>query len=337
MTVSLSICIPTFNRARELRDLLDSIAAQEGHTLSYDVVISDNASTDGTEQLVDAYAKRGLPIVYARAEKNRGFDRNVLNVIDMASGSYCWLMGSDDKIEPGAFARVERALTTQPDLTGLSVGTQGYGADLATKKFVVDNVSTQFTAELLVTGKGHAAGLIGPWMGFMSSLIVRRSVWKHAVESSPVEPYLRGYIHLCIVIRMLDADSRWLIVPDRLVGCRTNNDSFIGQDEFSRTRLDIEGFDQAFGDVLGRRSPSYVRAMSMVAGFFVRAHFLGAKYHGVSSRYWRQALPLALRTFWRYPVFWAKVVPIIVTPRPALILARSVRHRIATARKTGDV
>ena len=46
--VRLSICIPTYNRAVELRPLLDTIVAQTGHGLDVEIVISDNASTDNT-------------------------------------------------------------------------------------------------------------------------------------------------------------------------------------------------------------------------------------------------------------------------------------------------
>lgn len=330
----LSICIPTYNRAPELRQLLDSIAAQSGHDLAFEVVISDNASVDDTRQLVEGHIAAGMPITYQQLTENRGFDRNILNVVDLASGDFCWLFGSDDLMEPGALARIGDVLARHPDLSAISVGSQGYSPDLSRRVFVTDNISTAFSRETILRGREEPVAAIGPWMGFMTSMIVRRTQWRDAVRSTPVEPYLRGYVHLYLAARMLNDHSTWLVVPDRLVGCRTGNDSFLAKDEFARTRLDIEGFDLAFGDTLGRGNWAYRRAMAMVAGFFVRAHFITAKMQGASRQYWRQAMPLTIRVYWRYPAFWLKAVPVALAPRSLLLLARYFHRRHAARSNT---
>lgn len=323
----LSICIPTYNRAPELRDLLDSIAAQADHGLAYEIVISDNASSDGTAALVGERIGAGMPIVYDRLVENRGFDRNILNVTTRASGDYCWLFGSDDQMQPGALARVADILRRHPELTGISVGSQGYSADLSRRVSVTDNISTRFPTETLLTGREEPVARIGPWMGFMTSMIVRRAAWLRAIHAAPIEPYLHGYVHLYLAARMLEADSTWLCVPDRLVGCRTGNDSYIAKDEFARTRLDIVGFDLAFGDTLGRGNWAYHRAMAMAGGYFMRTHFLNAKMRNAGSTYWREALPTTLRCYWRYPAFWATTMPIALTPGPLLRLVRRARRQ----------
>jgi abequosyltransferase len=324
----ISICIPTYNRASELRRLLDSICEQCGYSLKLEIAISDNASTDDTEAMVASYIARGLNISYVRSSENRGYDSNVVKAVEIASGEFCWLFGSDDLMEPGAIAKVEHALITYPDLAGLSVGSQGYSSDLAHQVFVTDNVSTAFSQVTVLVGAEQVAERIGPWLGYMSGLIVRRTLWQAVISGASIASYMTGYIHLYISLRMLDAQSRWLVIPDRLVGCRVGNDSFDAKNEFSRARLDIVEFELVFGDSLGRNSPAYHHAMAMVAGFFVRSHFLSAKNRGVSRNYWRQAIPLSLRTYWRYPVYWTKIVPIIIAPQPLLRLAKRVHRRL---------
>jgi abequosyltransferase len=56
----LSICIPTYNREKYLRRLLDSIVFQKEFidTNDVEIVIADNASTDSTEELVNEYTKK---------------------------------------------------------------------------------------------------------------------------------------------------------------------------------------------------------------------------------------------------------------------------------------
>ncbi len=328
----LSICIPTYNRAPELRDLLGSIAAQSGHDLSFEIVISDNASTDGTAALVAEHIAAGMPILYDRLPENRGFDRNILNVTSIASGDYCWLFGSDDLMEPGALREVDGILRRYPDLTGMSIGSRGYNSDLSSQVFVTDNVSTRFSARTMLQGREQPIAEIGPWMGFMTSLIVQRAAWMRAVHAAPIEPFLTGYVHLYITARMLDDRSTWLGVPDRLVGCRTGNESFLGKDEFARTRLDMVGFDLVFGETLSRDNWAYHRAMGMVAGYFMRAHFLNATMQGASRAYWREALPTTLRRYWRYPGFWTKALPVAMTPRWAMLLARSAFRQVRKLR-----
>ena len=109
---------------------------------------------------------------------------------------------------------------------------------------------------------------------------VRRSGWEAALAAAPIEPYLKGYVHTYLIAKMLSEESIWLCVPDTLVGCRLGNESFLARDEFARTRVDIVGYDLAFGDTLGRGHRAYRRAMSDVASFYVRTQLSWSKAEG---------------------------------------------------------
>ena len=75
----LSICIPTYNREKYLQECLDSIIGQEGFsTQDIEIVISDNASQDGTMSLVESYKAKYPNIQYFRNAENIGAIRNVL-------------------------------------------------------------------------------------------------------------------------------------------------------------------------------------------------------------------------------------------------------------------
>jgi len=67
----LSICIPTFNRARYLKKNIDSIVRQpEFQDGSVEIVVSDNVSEDATQALCESYAARFANFRYFRNEKN---------------------------------------------------------------------------------------------------------------------------------------------------------------------------------------------------------------------------------------------------------------------------
>lgn len=84
----LSICIPTYNRAEYLEKSLESIIRQpEFHSDDVEVVISDNCSTDNTQELCQEYVEKYSNIHYFRNEVNIR-DENFPTVISRANGNY---------------------------------------------------------------------------------------------------------------------------------------------------------------------------------------------------------------------------------------------------------
>ena len=98
----LSICIPTYNRENYLSQLLESIVIQAPNDGSIEICVSDNASTDNTEAMIRHYRNQFNYIVYHCNDTNLGADKNYLKCVALASGEYCWLMGSDDQLITGA-------------------------------------------------------------------------------------------------------------------------------------------------------------------------------------------------------------------------------------------
>ena len=82
----LSICIPTYNRAEYLEKSLESLVSQPEFA-QIEVVISDNASTDNTEEVCRSYQKKYPNIVYFRNEENI-HDRNFPTALMRANGIY---------------------------------------------------------------------------------------------------------------------------------------------------------------------------------------------------------------------------------------------------------
>lgn len=94
----LSIGIPVFNGDDFLAETLDSLRAQ---TYSdFEIIISDNASTDRTESICRDYAALDARIRYSRNAENVGLSRNCNLLPPLARGSlFKWAM-ADDPYEP---------------------------------------------------------------------------------------------------------------------------------------------------------------------------------------------------------------------------------------------
>ncbi len=102
----LSICIPTYNRADKLDRMLGGIRSQIGGLEDIiEICISDNGSVDGTHKVISKW-KKSLPIISGRNRTNMGFDFNLIAVLKIAHGEYCWFFGDDDEALEGGIARV---------------------------------------------------------------------------------------------------------------------------------------------------------------------------------------------------------------------------------------
>ncbi len=96
----LSICIPTYNRASYfLPECLNSIVSQltdEEICRQVEIIISDNASNDNTEEVVKEYQKKFNNIKYFKLESTITSALNWDNAIKNSRGKYINTIGDDD-------------------------------------------------------------------------------------------------------------------------------------------------------------------------------------------------------------------------------------------------
>lgn len=112
MNKLISICIPTYNRASILREGLEYlIPLVERWNVA--IIISDNASTDDTSNVVSQAKLRYDHIFYHRNERNIGMDCNFESVLRLATTEYAWLLGDDDRIHHEALKKVLDRLTAE--------------------------------------------------------------------------------------------------------------------------------------------------------------------------------------------------------------------------------
>lgn len=96
--MNISIAMATYNGERYLREQIESILRQ---TLSdFELVISDDASSDGTWYLLQDYASKDKRIRIYRNDINVGFKENFVKAIGLCKGDYIALSDQDDIWEP---------------------------------------------------------------------------------------------------------------------------------------------------------------------------------------------------------------------------------------------
>jgi glycosyltransferase involved in cell wall biosynthesis len=93
--MKVSICCLTYNHGRYLEEALQSFVSQQT-TFDVEIVIGDDASSDGTPELVEKYCQDNTNIKYLRQEKNVGMMPNAVYALRNCTGEYIALCEGDD-------------------------------------------------------------------------------------------------------------------------------------------------------------------------------------------------------------------------------------------------
>ena len=105
----LSVIIPVYNVRPYIEKCFESVLSQDYKNL--EVIVVDDGSTDGSEEIIEKYITRHKRIRMLRLiHSGNGAARNA--GIDAAHGEYLTFVDSDDVVEPGAYTAMVRQLTS---------------------------------------------------------------------------------------------------------------------------------------------------------------------------------------------------------------------------------
>ena len=110
----ISIGLPVYNGQKLIRNAIESTLAQTHG--DFELIISDNASTDGTATICREYASLDGRIKYFRSQVNLGAAANFRKVFHLASGRYFKWIGVDDYCAPAYLEQTKRVLDSRDDV-----------------------------------------------------------------------------------------------------------------------------------------------------------------------------------------------------------------------------
>jgi glycosyltransferase involved in cell wall biosynthesis len=137
----VTIGIPVYNGERYLGETLDAVLGQEYE--DFEVVISDNHSTDGTYALCKSRAEQDPRIRLFRNDANYGAIHNYNRVFREARGEYFKWAASDDLCRPSYLSKCVRALDERPDVVLAYPQTELIDGDGAHLQFYNDMLHLQ--------------------------------------------------------------------------------------------------------------------------------------------------------------------------------------------------
>lgn len=318
----LSICIPTYNRGSELNVLLTSL--YKNICADVEIVISDNCSSDNTVDILNYWCKKFDAFKFCINKKNIGYDLNMINVVSMASGDYCWTIGSDDAVNDHAIEYV-LMLCKKNKPSGISVSYKRCDDKLN----IVDEVNWVDTngKEFIQLDRDDALRYIGAYYGFISAQIFKKTSWDKIISDKKHINFLDGWIHYYMNLRMSYEHnvSGWLYCSKPLILYRSSS--------FKDQVQHFGGVGKRLLHDIREASKAYFSALPMdVADRFVLKNL---KCLRGDILQWKLSKPTVLETikiylmtckyYKKYTYYWLSIVPVIIIPKCLAVCIKKYR------------
>jgi hypothetical protein len=136
----ISIGMPVYNGQRYIRQSLDSLLAQDYG--DFELIISDNASTDETQQICLEYAAGDGRIRYYRNERNMGAVWNFNRVFELSTGEYFMWAAHDDYYDRRYLGVCLKAFGTSDAIFLVGTACQSIDSETGKLLFIDNGLST---------------------------------------------------------------------------------------------------------------------------------------------------------------------------------------------------
>jgi glycosyltransferase involved in cell wall biosynthesis len=217
----LTIAVPTYNRLNLLKKLLnhllsdlerDSICSE-----SVEILICDNASTDGTTHFLNTTQNPNLRVI--TQQENFGGDHNVRSCFEHALGTYVWIIGDDDLPMIGTVPLILKALQHQRlDLLFLRHRWQNYDLNYSDNP-KVEEEGVEWKTRL------SFATQVGSHITFLSSFVVNKRQYVSLYGAGRCHRHANSNVpHLAWILPMLRS-GKYLFCTDAIVLTARGNNS----------------------------------------------------------------------------------------------------------------
>jgi GT2 family glycosyltransferase len=98
----LSVIIVTWNTGKLVKECIDSICSLPEYSDSIEIILIDNDSRDGTDEIIKDNFKN---VIYIRNNENIGYAPAVNQGIKKSNAKYVLLLGSDTVLKPGSLKK----------------------------------------------------------------------------------------------------------------------------------------------------------------------------------------------------------------------------------------
>lgn len=304
----LTIAVPTYNGARTISRCIASILPELRPGV--ELLICDNASTDGTAEVIRAAVGEDPRVRLMSNEANVGFDRNVDLCMQRADGKYVWLVGDDDIIcRNGAIDMILQVIREHPDLAAIFADSRHPIRLEPLDSGLCLNGDDFFRKSRFKSG-------------LVSSNIFRRSAW----QSLNIERYFgSGWLHMAFLVHAASRLPSYVICEEMVAQLVYEEGFGVGRwggtGSFLRTGLNLVRIYREMPS-LGY-DPATVRAayMTIKGGYLKNIPMAKAKGLRVNASLLSECVEL----YRSFPSFWLIDLPLLLMPGWLFRGARAIK------------
>jgi len=225
-TGTVSILIPTYNRADHLRAAVNSAIQQTYDDL--EILVLDDASTDATDRVVASFDDPRIE--YIRHEDNLGPNRNWRSGIRAAEGEFFCFLPDDDVFGPQFVERLVEALRDDPEAILAFSDHWVMGQQGRTLPEVSEQNSATHNRDELAPGRlddFERTALIDDSI-YIGAVLFRRAF----VSPSFLDPEAQSAMGSWILYECIRTGRPAVYVPERLMRCRWHDGALTRSQEW---------------------------------------------------------------------------------------------------------
>lgn len=302
----LTIAVPTYNGAKTIKNLLDSILNQNDYRI--EILVINNCSTDNTLQIVESYVDRLPNLRIINQQSNVGPDANFLDCFKKAEGKYVHLISDDDVYIEKSIEKILTVLSRSEDIALAYLQTVGFYGKYTGEKSCDQKEWNEHVDTFVTKDKKRFMVEAAHYWGFVSSFICLTDNFKSMDRPEQYfgTYWLQSYIHAFCA---KGDNANMAVIAGPCIG--------------AGRYININNFDSAMVDGV------YYRKMLMfayeVCGFnkkqllsfwkkrlfmLTRHNFIKEKAIGIK----KQSFKNLFKITWKYPEAWIILYPFVFVP-----------------------
>lgn len=315
-TPFLSLCIPTYNRAALLGQALSAVLSQiqPERAAQVEVLVVDNASPDGTPGVIEEVGQQWphVPLRCVRNSENIGPDGNFLKAIELARGTFVYLLSDDDILLPGAVLKLLELIQQHPDFDGFSLNARSF---IETPE--EDGLPWfDLPGDVTFLNKDEVLQMLQTSVGFMSIMAFNKSRIAERLAAGHYQDK-RGtsFLQSFLFLDVLSASKGFVALAQPLVAQRADNSPL---DDYFRVFVTGISAVLTYAERAGY-SREVIRRVKSKNLVDVRHFVSRVKIHGRGAELWPSrgdAIRRLYRMYGLRPYLWLVVVPLMFFPRP---------------------
>jgi glycosyltransferase involved in cell wall biosynthesis len=228
--MSLSVVMPHYNHGRYLSKSLGALLQQSYEPA--EIIVIDDASTDGSDEVLAEIGRREPRIRVERNARNIGMSANLDRALSLATSDYVYFAAADDWVLPGLFEKSMALLMAQPAAalcSALTRVTDEEGRDAGVLATPIVRTTPGYVTPAEVR---HILLCIGNWIQGNAAVYRREAL----IRAGAFHPELHAYLDHFIA-QALALEHGACFIPEPLAVFRRMRGGFSGRVQASETLM----------------------------------------------------------------------------------------------------